>query len=351
MRDATELVGRDNDFWSTVLTDPDQSWGLQFHFYRAALSLWVARVPGLFWSRGAKALRKITPDIVEYKSKGWVFLRPHGKSKQVLGGIGTIKLPPDENGFRLLTLSCGRNASSGIPVLVSPTVWEHYKLGDGSIIEVRAKWQPMTTQWSERFPSIKGIPRGQLLVDDPSQVLDVVDRHAPTQFHPCTVMEYYQGDAKLYDFVYATADTGVRNYRKAVEIFFEQYKKLRGRFGKYLMSADIADPLWEAEYDSPAALQRAEPGAKSQLELLQMRVRGDSFKGRSLELIVEFLAREYDNEGLKRISQIVDISPAHWFTGGTTADSAVQLVHTCVEREKVEELLDAVAIELPQAFI
>jgi hypothetical protein len=350
-RQAIEFIYSDKDFWSMVLADSSQSWGKQFHLYYAALSLWVARVPGLFWSKGAKALREITPDIVEYKSEGWVVLEPRGKSQQVLGGIGTIKFPPSGNGFRLLTVSCGHNASSGIPVLISPAVWEHHKLGDGSILELQAKWQPMATKWTERFPSIKGIPKGYLVVNDPGQVLNVVDRNSPTQFHPCTVMEYYQGDAKLYDFVYATADTGLKNYRKAVEMFFEQYKKDRGRFGRYLMSADIADPLWEAEYDNPAALQRAEPGAKSQLELLQMRVRGDSFKGRNLELIIQFMAREYQNDGLRRISQTIGIPPAHWFTGGTTADSAIQLVHICADRGKVEELLDAVAIEFPNAFI
>jgi hypothetical protein len=350
-RNATQLIERDQDFWSMVLAEPEQSWGLQFHFSYGALSLWIARVPGLFWSQGAKALRKITSDIVEYKSKDWVVLRPSGKSRQVLGGIGTIKFPPDENGFRVVSLSCGHNASSGIPVLISPAVWEHHKLSDGSILELRAKWQPMATTWAERFPSIKGIPRGHLVVNDPNQVFGVLERHAPTQFHPCTVMEYYQGDAKLYDFVYATADSGVDNYREEVETFFEQYRKDRGRFGRYLISADIANPLWEADYDNPAALQRAEPGSKSQLELLQMRVRGDNFKGRNLELIVQLLTREYDNDGLRRISQMIDIPAAHWFTGGTTADSTVQLVHVCVDRNKVEELLDAVAIEFPRAFI
>jgi hypothetical protein len=308
-------------------------------------------VPGLFWSQGAKALRKITPDVVEYKSNDWLVLQPGGKSKQVLGGIGTIKFPADENGFRLLSLSFGRNASSGIPVLISPAVWEHPQIDDGSVLQLRAKWQPMMTEWAERFPSIKGIPRGHLVVNQLEQVLDVVDRRVSTQFHPCTVMEYYQGNTKLYDFVFATVDTGVENYRKDVETFFEQYKKDRGRFGRYLMSADMTDPLWEAEYDNPAALLRTEPGAKSQFELLQMRVRGDTFKGRNLEVIVEFLAREYENDGLKRISQMIGIPPAHWFTRGPTADSAVQLVHLCVERGKVEELLDAVAIEFPQAFM
>jgi hypothetical protein len=348
---AGDFVRDDKYFWSKVLSDPQKAWGQRFQFDNAALSTWVARVPGLFWSEGAKALRKITVDAIEYKSDDWLVLRPQGKSQQVLGGIGTLKFPPDENGYRLVTLSCGHNASSGVPMLVSPEVWKQHKLDDGSILGLWAKWQPMPSVWAERFPSIKGIPKGYLVINHQTHVYSASAMHAPTQFHPCTVMEYYQGDAKLYDFVYATADTGVRNHRRYIETFFGEYKKARGRFGKYLMSADISDPLWEAEYDSPIALQRAEPGAKSQLELLRMRVQGESFKGNNLDLIAQFLAREYDNVGLRRISEIIGIPSAHWFTGSAVADSCVQLLHMCVDRGKVEELLDAVAVEHPQAFL
>jgi Zn-finger nucleic acid-binding protein len=47
---------------------------------------------------------------------------------------------------------------------------------------------------------------------------------------------------------------------------------------------------------------------------------------------------------------MIDIPPAHWFTGGASADSCPQLLHLCLDRGKVEELLDAVAVEHPQAF-
>jgi hypothetical protein len=347
-----DFVPDDEHFWRKMLVNPSDVWNRRFDFYGVALSTWVARVPGLFWSEGARALRRINDDAVEeYKSRDWIVLKPHGKSQQVLGGIGTLKLPPDENGRRLVTLSGGYNASSGIPALISPEVWEHHRLADGSILNLWAKWQPMSAEWAARFPSIRGIPRGYLVVSDPDQVRRALNENAPIQFHPCTVMEYYQGDAKLYDFVFATADTRVRNYRKRVEDFFADYKDARGRFGKYLISADIADPLWEAEFDTPEALRRTELGAKSQLELLQARVRGDSFKGRNLELILQVLAREYDNDGLRRVSEMVGIPSAHWFTGAAAADSCTQLLHVCLERGKVEELLDAVAVEHPGAFV
>jgi len=85
-RGAGNVIRDDKHFWSKVLGDPPATWGQAFHLRWAALSTWVARVPGLFWSRGAQALRNIMPDAIEeYKSDDWVVLRPHGKSRTAPG--------------------------------------------------------------------------------------------------------------------------------------------------------------------------------------------------------------------------------------------------------------------------
>lgn len=54
---------------------------------------------------------------------------------------------------------------------------------------------------------------------------------APTEYHPWTVMEYHSGSAKLYDFVYVTADTGQRNFRSSIEPFLRNIKQRRGVMG------------------------------------------------------------------------------------------------------------------------
>lgn len=83
----------DEEFWWKVLANPRAAWGQPFSLSGVALSMWVARVPGLFWSEGAQALRQIKADAVEeYKSDDWVVLRPEGKSRQVLGGISTLNV-------------------------------------------------------------------------------------------------------------------------------------------------------------------------------------------------------------------------------------------------------------------
>ena len=351
-KDIDRNSGHDNDqtafyneeyFWSETLTDPERYWGVKAIFHRFAISEWVPRVPGLYWTRGAKKLRQLDKEFIEEQSSAWTTFTPQGKSAIVLGGVGTLKFPPDDNGNRLVSLSAGHNASSGIPALIDPEIWEKLKFKEGDVIEnFSATWNKMTFSWAERFPSIKGIPKGTLYIKD-IENLFISERKTPTQFHPCTVMEYSKKDAMLWDFVYATADTRIKNYRKKISNFFESYKNKKERYGRYLISADINDPLWEADYNSPAELKRAEPGADSEFTILLTRAREEFFNQKSTDEILQLLAENYTHEGLKRISGFIGISEQHWLTRDTTAKSINKLMALCIEREKVEELLDAIA--------
>jgi hypothetical protein len=342
----------DREFWTSIIENPDKYWGMKFLLERFVISEWIARVPGLYWSEGSARMRELAQSAVEHQSREWTTFTPSGKTAIVLGGVGTLKFPPNEAGIRLVTLSAGHNASSGIPALVFPEVWEYHHLKEGDVLRLSAHWQKMALNWAERFPSIKGIPRGYLVLSDPNQVLSKGLEDAPVQFHPCTVMEYTKGDIKLYDFVYATADTRVSNYRKSLETFFEEYKNKHGRNGSYLFSADVGNPIWEAEFTSPEALLRSEPGSKAHLKLLEERIRNQSFRERNIESILEMLTRNYDNESLGgRVTSAIGISRAQWYHAGSIADSASQLLQKCIELNKVEELLDSIARDYPELFI
>ena len=347
----------DDAFWKARLDDSNDDREAEgasnelFEFFGFAVSEWVARVPGLFWTNGAERLRMLGDQAVQYESPEWTTLHPPGKSAKVLGGIGTIKLAPNDRGYRLVTLSAGHNASSGIPALVSPDVWEAHNLSEGRVITLAAKWQPMAQEWASRFPSIRGIPKGYALVEQPHQVSWVHAERQPTQIHPFTVMEYSRGNSQLFDFVYATADTGDMHYRSRLEEFFESYKRDSGRYGRYLLSADTSNPLWDADYDDPAAL-RTDRDAMAHLNILEARVRNESFAGRSLEQILEVLSANYDDNSLKRLSDVVGLPRSHWFaTGVSTATLAVRMLDSARDREKVEVLIDAIALDYPNLFL
>jgi hypothetical protein len=329
----------DRHFWDIILTSPpNEIYGHSFHFYYCALSEWVARVPGLLWSKGAKALQELAESAIELKSAEWTVYHLLGKSQRVLGGIGTLKFSPDVIGNRLATLSCGHNASSGVPVIISSEIWEHYELREGDILSGEAKWQEIPLGWAERFPSIRGIPRGVLVIRHPSQI-NVIERNQPIQFHPCTVMEYDSGNAILYDFVYATEDTSVRDYRQRLEGFFEGYKAKNERYGRYLIPADQSQqPLFDIGYTVSS-----NPDSQSQLRLIEERVRLRSFKGQTIDELLQVLASNCSNDDLQALSRDIRLNPNVWFTGASAARSAVQLLDVCIQRNKEAELVDALS--------
>jgi len=349
-QDGLSIV-EDREFWYRILGANRQAWGMRVEGWRFALSEWIARVPGLYWTANAEALRQLSPEQIELKDERRTLYRPPGKSQLVSGGMGTLKLPPNERGYRLISLSGALNASTGIPALVAPEVWDAHGLREGDVLDVQARWQPMVREWAEQFESIKGIPRGYLMLDRPEYITNVAERDAPTRIHPFTIMEYSFGAARLYDFVYAAADTSRPRYRAALEEFFDEYRARSGRAGEYLIDTSIGEPLWEARFASPAALRQQAPGvADAQLNLIKERVREQVFRGETLEELVEMLARLYDNDGLQRISDQIGIPPAHWYSGRRAADSAVQLLDACVARRAVEQLIERVAIEYPREF-
>ena len=347
--DSERFFYSDELFWNDVMGSPDEYWGKMFHAYNIVLSEWVARVPGLYWKPESAALRQVNPAAIERQSEEWIQYNPGGKSGKVMGGIGTIRLAPSLDGSRLLCLTSSANASTGVPVLVSSEVLDKIgQLGSGSLEgrmfnHLIMRWQPMTNSWASQFPSIRGIPRGHFVLDDPDQIKPEMNAVAPTQFHPFSVMEYSNQNAELFDYVFATADTGDANHRQYLEEFFERYKNDFGRHGRYLLASDMYEPLWDADYNSPAELRNLDPGGKSQLELLEARVREHMLGKNTIETVLEELGSTTATEAeLGRLSDEILINRALWLGGSTHVEKCSKFLAYVVGlgHEKFEELIE-----------
>jgi hypothetical protein len=119
-----------------------------------------------------------------------------------MGGVGTLLLPPTDEGKILLSVSAGCNASTGIPLLCFPEVYDHLKIKQGDCVIIRgAKWLPMDMHWASKFASTKDIPRGYLVIDSIDKIR-VLNRNYPVAYHPFSLMEYEYQDSLFYDFVY-----------------------------------------------------------------------------------------------------------------------------------------------------
>lgn len=348
-RDASQYlyVWADEVLWNQAFAVDDQSWGRRIQFGTCYVSEWIARVPGLYWKPKSIALRQISAANIEEQSHEWITYDPPGKSQKVLGGVGTIRMPPDSQGFRLISLTCGLNASSGIPALATPDVWNLLQAdgakADGRRLEgCEARWQAMSTTWADRFPSIRGIPKGYVVLDN-LQRSNIHNERGPVQFHPFTVMEYERDGTILHDFVYSSADLGEPDWRGSIERFFETYKEGNGRYGKYLLSADLANPLWDADNASPAEL-------RDNLELITARVHERTNGANTIDALLNLLSHiVQDQKELIRISDELKVPLASWLTTGTIAAQIEAFVITLSHRAgKLDELLYKLAVENPE---
>jgi hypothetical protein len=344
----TGFYDDDEKFWREVFRW--NSRGYTYQFVCCALSEWVARVPGLYWKPGSKERRRLSPAAVESRSsKGETYVPP-GKSRKVLGGIGTLRLPCAPDGYRLASLTTTLNASAGVPALIAPEVWEHQRLKEGCVLNVTARWQEMDEKWSWRFKSVELIPPGYLVLDSEAEVF-VVQEAAPVLIHPFTIMRYEKRAAELYDFVYCEDDTSDGQHRKRLTKFFASYKDRKNRYGRYLLAGDFVDPLWEPEYQSPEHLRSADPAAESHLRLLEARVCKSMLGDSTIdELLVTLPSGPYNHDDLQRLSTQIGIPWSLWFTGATLARSAAQLMAQVVEKKKIPELVDLLVVEHPEWF-
>jgi hypothetical protein len=316
--------------------------------YAFTLCNWVARVPGLYWASYSEAIRKHSEKEIAKKSKHWIEFHPPGKSRKVLGGIGTILLPPNDEGKRLLSVSSSCNASLGIPVLIFPDVFDSLNLEEGDAVYIKnARWQPLGLTWSKRFASTQGIPRGCLIVDSPNKI-EVIKKDIPVAYHPFSIMEYQNDDALLFDFVYLTVDSKVENVRNEIEDFFSYYATKENRHGRYLLNPNMVQPLFESQYNSPLEMQHASEKAK--IELLYKRIRNIGFKKTTLNELIKILPRYYDSAmAIKRLAKNIGVSQAI-LQEDSAASMSAQLINYCHDENKIEELTDRMIVEYPKIF-
>jgi hypothetical protein len=325
----------DKEFWRSSISG-------KYDIIEAAISEWVARVPGLFWDKAAADRRQINQNDVENKLGNFVTLTPLAKSRVVSGGVGTIRLSPSEPGYRLVTLTTSMNASAGVPALIAPEVWEYHRLGEGKIIRAEAVWRAMPTTWSTHFPSVAKVAKGCLAITDPDELRVRRDYCAPVEVHPFSIMEYSQDKgSQLHDFVFATAQTGGRRFRSNLETFFEDYRSKKKRNGLYLTGADLVQPMWDPLFVSPEEMRGRQAPI---LRIIEARI-ADQMKGdNTTEALLELLSTK-DRTDLARLSTSIDLPINRWSHGGTVGDEAIRLLDAARRAGKIPALLYALQSE------
>ncbi|MBB4080940.1 hypothetical protein GGR28_003579 [Lewinella aquimaris] len=336
----------DEHFWNVVLNDIEGTWDKQFTLEDVTLSEHVARVPGLYFHPQAQHFKKLLDVHKEYVTDRWTHYSPPGKSQKILGGIGTLQIPPTLENWRIASVSTSNNASVGIPVLVHEEVWQHHKLGEGKRIELlHAYWKKMDASWAKRFFSMRGIPKGYLVIDHPDQ-LRINGNTYPTIYHPFTIMEYELEGSLFYDFVFVTVDSSDPDFRNQIRAFLGEYRYMKGRHGHYLIEPFVNNPLLDENdvlFQSPEELRRENAAAGSHLNLLVERIKHERFNQRTLDEIKIFIDNFLDIDDLKTVSDDIDIRVNSWYGGRRVFDESANFLDRVIKDDKEDVLVDILA--------
>lgn len=347
--DESFWFSNDEEFWRNIIADPDKYWNQKIDLYNFVVSNWVARIPGLYWTRSSEQIRQHKKEDISFQSKQWIEFYPPGKSKKVMGGVGTLLLPPTDEGKILLSVSAGCNASTGIPLLCFPEVYDHLNIKQGDCVMIRgAKWLPMDMHWASKFASTKDIPRGYLVIDSIDKIR-VLDRNYPVTYHPFSLMEYEYQDSLFYDFVYVTADSKVKNVNGEIEHFFKEYAKKEGRNGEYLLNPNIVNPIFPSRYLCPSELSSTSEKAK--LNVLYERIRGTYFREQSVEQLMIKLPHYYQSSvSVRTLAKKIGVNVS-LLVEDSAVNMSSQLIDLCIKKEMVENLVDRITVDYPQIFI
>ena len=178
------------------------------------LSDWVPRVPGLYWKTESVQLRAqadghiMQPSSGEFGADAPTYL-PSGKTLQILGGVGNVRLSPTISGQVFCASSSGEYWR-GIPVLIQSEAWNSLgEIPTGRKADVTGVWTAMPRDVSAGLGGGAGIPRYCLVVKSPRDI-NVSAKSAPGYGSSWTLFERRDPQTSLvtYDFAYSVFAVG-----------------------------------------------------------------------------------------------------------------------------------------------
>lgn len=359
-RVENDLINDQRSFWQNVINNPDNFWGRRFSIRNCVFSEWVARLPGAYYLPNAYNFRRRAEKYIisnpYINSKNWVLFSPRGKGLEIGGGgLGTLKLLPSNTYDTIATICIPDNGddsvSTGIPILLTDEVKEHHRLKEGDVIEIRnAKWRPMIDEWSQKFPSVRGIPRGYLVIDKPELVVRL-NAKFDLYIEPCSIVEHVKGSGTFYDYVFMETKIQQENYQKDIEDFFEYYRKEIVNSGEYLLPID-SNKYIKPRYISPTDLEAKDFLGKTQLEILEARIEETYFKNSDIiDKLLEKLPEIFNDA--KDMAMIADTQlkmPPALITPTSASKTAPQIINYCIENDKMKTLIDYLGTNYPHFF-
>ncbi len=315
------------------------------------LSPWVPRVPGLYWKVESGKLRESAQ--VEMLNPG--LYNPVGKTRQVLGGIGNVRLLPTTTG-RLVCASSSGQYWQGLPLLLQGDAWKAYRDDPLELIaNVQATWTLMPDEYARDLGSDSGIPRCCLLAEEASDI-EPTGKGYGGRVGAWTLFEYRNTDNLIeYSFVYATFNVepedrsaGNGSPTDFPTGFLEDYVKKY--HGQILTDFDEEIPHFDAMLPVTELMSQ-------QVDQKRLRSFVDYVKKRALspdmvkyDKLPQILMQKFTTEELVILAIDYAGLKLGQLVGSTAglADHVDALMDYCRQQDKLEELVVGVVQQRPQ---
>jgi len=340
-------------FWQDVLGYSGQTTlrrGERVILKGFTLSPWVPRVPGLYWKVESGKLR----ESAQVEMINPRLYNPVGKTRQVLGGIGNVRLLPTTTG-RLVCASSSGQYWQGLPLLLQGDAWKAHRDDPLEFIaDVQATWTLMPEEYARDLGSDSGIPRCCLLAEEVTDVEPTGTGYGG-RVGAWTLFEYRNTDNLIeYSFVYATFNVEPEDTAgngRATEFptgFLEEYvKKFHGQI---LTDFDEEIPHFDAMLPVTELMSQ---------QVDQRRLRGfvDYVKKRALapdmvkyDKLPQILMQKFNTEELVLLALDYAGLKLEQLVGANAglADHVDALMDYCRQQDKLEELVVGVVQQRPQ---
>jgi hypothetical protein len=361
---ATVWEYRDEkDFWADVLGDgkPGQRLvaGDQVSLKTFRLSTWVPRVPGLYWKAESRRLRAAAQGERLPPGAGLGIYTPVGKTLQVMGGVGNVRLLPAGSG-RVICASSSGFYWQGVPVLVQNDAWQAY--GDvpaGLECDLTGTWTPMPREHAQVLGGDAGIPRYCLVVNQRQDITPLKDAW-PGSSSAWTLFEYQDMDSRShYDFVYCTwelnrgsplrrpAEEDAHNTSEASE-FLQEY--MHQYHGEAMTDFDEEMPHFDAYLPVNELMNRQVDPARLRAFVERIKKQALSPEAVRYEELPKLLLKHFDADELRMLALDhlgLDLLKLIGPTAGLV-DKVDALVQYCERNDRLEDLATGMIQERPQ---
>jgi hypothetical protein len=236
--------GSNEDFWDYVVSNRSIIKLQNVSLLNFRICNWFPRVPGIFHTTTAMKFRADARAYTFSKSND-VFYDPHGKSRMIKGGIGSIKFQPvqlEGELFWLCTATSDSYCHTGIPLFIPNYLYESIELGEFSEYAIKGRTKFIPKSFDSNFNHYVGLPKLYIHVESLNKT-NTRNSYEPILVTPTVYFKSPQRDYGIDLVTYAQCESGENYNTERLFDWFLNYTEMYE--GQIMTNFDEQCPLFE----------------------------------------------------------------------------------------------------------